>query len=537
MNKNNINQFSQNQPADFILEHLNATCEFGEQFEKIKKYNVEKQLLMSITLKEGLVAEQSKTKDLIMRLYETLPIICERQIKQAEKKFQNFIIPIAFLLQFQCDEITKNQICVPFKIHNQDKLILNPQFCDFLTYLERFIYEKWQQNEIKQIDANEYYVILLLWRLRENLNELYQNLAQFEIILFPKQYNFAVIKIQQGTQTIYFHSESHRLQFLKQNSKFHQKSTAISDALLNEKLKELEVNLFDVYLEDIIRNKGKKIDKNERKNKEQKQKFDKELIRKRKQYYKIVDKKCFQVCARNFVNGQSILCLKGEIKNDLNHSLKFEIDKNPKCECGREFDIHFCDTLVIDIDFRDFIDQLILELLYDQNLDYRIYLIPLYLRIEMDQYKNQFIVVYFKDKQNNMVQIKKLLFKARNYNYDINLIGEKQVNQDDLFGGLDVYDYPDNEFQIINTQEKEDDQKQQDDQQQIFDKQEKKNEQKQKDDEFQIIDTQEKKNEQKQQDDELKIIDVQEKENEQKQQNEVLSFEKQYIFTPSQYKY
>ncbi|CAD8082521.1 unnamed protein product [Paramecium sonneborni] len=441
MNINNIIKNTQNLIEQDILKHLNATCSFKNQFQIIQKGCGKNQYQNYINLIEGFTNIECQPKEIIFRLYEILPIVCQKQILEAEKQMNNFITPTSFQIQFQKDQITKLKMLIPFKNLTKDKLILNPLFCDFQIFLESLKYNQSYQNEINKIDADEQYVIMLLWRLREILNNKNYGKAQFEVILFPKQFNFGIIQIKNGIETIYFDSLEHQWNFLNMNNKFHKQSALISEALSNKEINELNINLFEIYQYDQIMKDQTIIEKKQRKNKEMKQKLDRELIKKIKQDQGIKFQKYFLIRPKNFVNIQSIFCLHDGINNYLKHSLIFDNQQNLQCKCGREFDVYTCDTLIIDKDFRDIIDFIIQEMIADKYLDYRIFLIPLFLEIEIDQYKNQFIVIFFRDKYNNKVPLKRFLFKAKNYNYDINCILEKEGDQDDLFEGEDITDY------------------------------------------------------------------------------------------------
>ncbi|CAD8181758.1 unnamed protein product [Paramecium pentaurelia] len=407
-------------------------CSFGNKFQQSIIYDEQQSKSYINLFNEKNDCDQQficKINNIIQILQYALPYVFEKQFKMMNN-MKNIIIPKAFKLEFTIDQVTKQNIIMPFKLLSRDKLILSPMFCDFYTYLETINNKQSANYEISQIDADEYYIILLLWNLREILNYQYKNHATFEIILFPQSYSFGICKIEDKIEQYYFYS----------HSKFQQISNNISQALKLKKISELQINLFEIYQFDITIKNGQYIEKKFRQNEIMRQQFDQNIIDEIEIKYGIKNQNGFQIRSRNSIQIQSTLCLTGKIQEDQNHIIIFKQNNNPKCVCGKEIDPYSSDTLIIDQYLKEAVDQITLELQMDFKLDYRIFLIPLFLEIEIDQHENEWIILFFKDKNNNKVQLKKQMFKVKMYNENIDLNQDIEEYQDRLFEGIDTDD-------------------------------------------------------------------------------------------------
>ncbi|CAK83588.1 unnamed protein product (macronuclear) [Paramecium tetraurelia] len=440
-----------------ILNHLNTTCSYGQVFE--------------LDTSEDIQLEQPKyrkqqLKKLIEAARKAFKKLCEDQLKQ----IKGVIVPNAFKLQMSFDVVKNQALKIPFKTLFYDKLILNPLFCDFWVIVEKISKSENALDEIQKIDADEYYVILLFWKLRQLLIRKHQNNAKFEILLYPHQLNFGICKIENNKETIYFHKIDHKIQFLIKNSLFHNTiSTAIQQkklkqfqVVLFEKNDEIQLELFNAEINNQLKTKrtsfGKKISSQFTKNNIQyKIKYEKrrglfvqnsrkpggfyyegfvafentnKYPKYRYEYLYLFQE--FHI--RNPINYyQSVICLNDDDWQDnLKHFIKLELNDDPICECGRQFGPYDCDTFMIDSKinqtFKYIIQQLIVSkeyLLYTTLISQ-----PIFVEIETREYDNQFFVLYY-DKEDKDYTIKKkkimeILFQGKILNYDLDQIKDRE---------------------------------------------------------------------------------------------------------------
>ncbi|CAK89002.1 unnamed protein product (macronuclear) [Paramecium tetraurelia] len=325
---------------------------------------------------------------------------------------------------------------MPFKTLNKDILILNPLFCDLQTYQSTVNYSESDYEDKSHIDADECFIILLLWRLRELINQKYQNQVSVELILFPKIHSFQVCKIENNKELLLYPSLS----------KIQKQSNKIIEALNAKTLRELEINPFEIYQSDITIQNGQLIDKRVSQNLSMREKMDKNLIDQQEIKYGIKGQNCFQLIYRNPIEIQSNLCLTGDYQQDLQHKILFKSDSNPKCVCGRQIDAESWDTVQIEQRLKEALDQIFGVLLKDKTLDYTVFLNPLFIETETDKYENEWIKLYFKDKNNDKVKLGELLFTARMYNTSLDMTTEIETDQNELFQVEDVNDYSDCEI-------------------------------------------------------------------------------------------
>ncbi|CAD8162740.1 unnamed protein product [Paramecium octaurelia] len=434
-----MNQIKKNQHLltfNSLLTYLNENYSFKTKPRELVISNRDENN-NQIELINGYTYSEEAIIDITRRLNLALPILCDRQIKMVQREM-NIIIPNCCKLEFKIDQVTKGNIAKPFKTLYSDKLILNPFFCDFQTYISIANYSQSSYQVENSIDVDEYYVILLLWKLRELINQKFQNQGNFEIILFPLIHSFQIYKIENNKEQL----------FSASLTKIQKQSNKIIEALNAKTLKELEISPFEIYQSDIPIKNGQLIDKRVRKNLSMRQKMNKNLVDELEGKYGIKDKNLFQIIYKNPIEMQSTLCLTGDYQEDLQHKILLKPDCNPKCVCGREIDPVSWDTVKIEQRLKEALDQILTVIQMDKNLDYTVFLNPLFIETEKDKYENEWIKLYFKDKNNDKVKLGELMITARMYNTEL----DKTTNmgdQADFFGGVDdVKEYPD--FEIDN---------------------------------------------------------------------------------------
>ncbi|CAD8171588.1 unnamed protein product [Paramecium octaurelia] len=438
-----------------ILSHLNSTCTFGQVFA----LNSSEDFRFELPVDHNL-----QLNHLLARLKHAFQKLCAIQIKQ----IIGITIPNAFKLQMSFDAVMKKALAIPFKALFKDKLILSPLFCDISVIVQQISISENPYVEIQRIDADEFYVILLFWQIRQLLIREHQNKATFEIFLYPKQHNFGISKIENNKETIYFHSMDHKLQFLIQNSLFH---TTISKAIQQNKLKEFQVQLFEKNDENLqefynaeihdqlvtIQNSfNNKIQHHPKNNINLKIKYENrikltewifrqlgviyykefEIFEQNNNYPKLRYEYLFlfkNFHIKNPINYyQSTLCLRDDDwENNFKHFIKLDSNDNPKCECGRQFDPSDCDTFIIDSQINKKFSQITQELIPTIENSVLTALIsqPIFVQIETRKYGNQFFVLYHqkKDKDNTIKKEKLMeyLFQGMMLNYDVDQIKDR----------------------------------------------------------------------------------------------------------------
>ncbi|CAD8078474.1 unnamed protein product [Paramecium primaurelia] len=437
-----------------LLKHLNSNCSYGNVFE-LKIIGDPQNPIFSIVLKQSRNSNTLLQSDMIQKnldeLFNVLPKLCIKQIEQVK----DVIIPNSFQVQISLDQVTKSQISMPFKVLISDKLILYPLFCDFQVFLEQMLQSNKFADEIINIDPDEYYVISLMWEIRNLLNDLYKNQASFEFILYPKKHNFGICKQQNNTEVIYFHSLKHKQKFLQQNSKFCRLSTTIYEALKKKEIIETQINLF--FLGDgklCCQELDIKVDYSKHLFQIDFENEEEENVKKWSQQIQISDQQHSNQIKLPIIIKNPILCQ----KNDIQHFIKFEKNINPKCQCGRELDPYNVDTLIIDYKLMKAFNHIIQDLLLQiEEIGLQILLHPLYMEVEKDVYDNYFIVLFIKEyNQKKKLKLKSYYFEGPNQNYNLHLIEDKNDEKDyldKLLGEEEIYNESDEQSQEKSEQE------------------------------------------------------------------------------------
>ncbi|CAD8176159.1 unnamed protein product [Paramecium pentaurelia] len=446
-----------------LLNHLNSNCSYGNVFES-KIIGDPQNPIFSIVLRQSGNSISLSQSEMIQQnldeLFNVLPRLCIKQIEQVK----DVIIPNSFQVQISLDYITKSQISMPFKILNSDKLILCPLFCDFQVFLEKMLQSSKFADEIINIDSDEYYVISLMWKIRNLLNNLYKNQASFEFILYPKKHNFGICKQQNNTEVLYFHSLKIKQKFLQQNSKFCRLSTTIYEALKKKQIIETQINLsFLVDGKLCCKELDIEVDYSQYLFQIDFEKEEEENVKLWSQQIQINDQKHPKyindqkhpikqpIIIKNPILCQSTLCLNNDIENDIQHFIKFEKNINPKCQCGRELDPYSGDTLIIDYKLMKAFNHIIQDLLLQiEEIGLQILLYPLYMEVEKDEYDNYFIVLFIKEYNQKKLKLKSHFFEGPNQNYNLHLIEDKNDEKDyldKLLGEEEIYNKSDEQLQ------------------------------------------------------------------------------------------